>query len=89
LMGFEIQLDKRFLHSSLSGQLTQGFFCNHWHNIAARYFPSLGSIYVIVAKKRVLPLTPVKPKWQLRPHFEPVKVPTMNSSRKTSKKSNQ
>ena len=89
LMGFEIQLDKRFLHSSLSGQLTQGFFCHHWHNIATRYFPSLGSVYVIVAKKRVLPLTPIKPKWQLRPHFEPVKVPTMNSSRKTSKKSNQ
>ncbi|TWX73981.1 class I SAM-dependent methyltransferase [Colwellia sp. C1TZA3] len=89
LMGFEIQLDKRFLHSSLSGQLTQGVFCNHWQNIATRYFPSLGSVYVIVAKKRVLPLTPIKPKWQLRPHFEPVKVPTMNSSRKISKKSNQ
>jgi len=86
LMGFEIQLDQRFLHSSLSGQITQGLFSNHWHNIAARYFPSLGSVYVIVAKKRVLPLTPIKAKWQLRPRFEPVKVPTMNSSRKINPK---
>ncbi|MFT5814182.1 MAG: SAM-dependent methyltransferase [Psychroserpens sp.] len=88
LMGFEIQLDKRLLHSSLAGQLTQGAFSYHWHNIAARYFPSLGSVYVIVAKKRVLPLTPMKAKWQLRPRFEPVKVPTMNSSNKTIKKLN-
>ena len=69
-----------------SGQVTQGVLSNHWHNIASRYFPSLGSVYVIVAKKRVLPLTPIKPKWQLRPRFEPVKVPSMNSSRKTINK---
>ena len=50
---------------------------------AEKYMPSLGSIYVIVAKKRVLPLTPIKPKWKLRPRFEPIKVPTMNSSRTT------
>lgn len=84
LMGFEIQLDKRFLHSTLARQITQGVISNHWHNIASRYFPSLGSVYVIVAKKRVLPLTPIKAKWQIRPRFEPVKVPTMNSSRKNN-----
>ena len=83
-MGFEIQLDKRFLHSTLARQVTQGVISNHWHNIASRYFPSLGSVYVIVAKKRVLPLTPIKAKWQIRPRFEPVKVPTMNSSRKNN-----
>ena len=86
LMGFEIQLDQRFLHSTLSGQITQGVLRNHWHNIAARYFPSFGSVYVIVAKKRVLPLTPIKAKWQLRPRFEPVKVPTMSSSNKYNQK---
>ena len=85
-MGFEIQLDQRFLHSSLSGQISTGLISEHWRKLAERYFPSLGSVYVIVAKKRVLPLTPIKPKWQLRPRFEPVKVPTMNSSRKVIKK---
>lgn len=86
LMGFEIQLDHRFLHSSLSGQYSEGMFIAQWRKFAARYFPSLGSVYVIVAKKRVLPLTPIKAKWQLRPRFEPVKVPTMNSSRKQNHK---
>lgn len=86
LMGFEIQLDQRLLHSTLASQVKQGVLSNHWHNIASRCFPSLGSVYVIVAKKRVLPLTPIKAKWQIRPRFEPVKVPTMNSSRKTIKK---
>ncbi|MGB1261351.1 MAG: class I SAM-dependent methyltransferase [Cognaticolwellia sp.] len=82
LMGYEIQLDQRFLHSSLSRKITQGVISQQWRKIAARYFPSFGSVYVIVAKKRLLPLTPIKAKWQLRPGFEPVKVPTMNSSRK-------
>lgn len=86
LMGFEIQLDQRFLHSTLSGKIAPGVLRNHWENIAARCFPSLGSVYVIVAKKRLLPLTPIKAKWQLRPRFEPVKVPTMNSSRRTNQK---
>lgn len=86
LMGFEIQLDHRFMHSSLSGELNKGIIARNWRNLAAKYFPSLGSIYVIIAKKRVLPLTPVKPKWQLRPNFESVKVPSMNSSRKDSHK---
>jgi SAM-dependent methyltransferase len=86
LMGFEIQLDHRFLHSSLSGQVSAGMVSNYWQKIAESYFPSLGSVYVIVAKKRVLPLTPIKAKWQLRPRFEPVKVPTMNTSRKIIKK---
>tara|TARA_R110000737_G_scaffold166321_2_gene193489 strand:- start:519 stop:1280 length:762 start_codon:yes stop_codon:yes gene_type:complete len=88
LMGFEIQLDQRLLHSSLSRQKTPNVLSTYWHKIAARYFPSFGSVYVIVAKKRVLPLTPIKAKWQLRPRFEPVKVPTMNSSRKISSKLN-
>ena len=86
LMGFEIQLDHRFLHSSLSGQYGESMFSTQWRKFAARYFPSLGSVYVIVAKKRVLPLTPIKAKWQLRPRFEPVKVPSMNSSSKQNNK---
>jgi len=81
LMGFEILSDKRCLHSNLASKVGEGVVANHWQQFAEKYLPSLGSIYVIVAKKRVLPLTPIKPKWKLRPRFEPVKVPSMNSSR--------
>ncbi len=85
LMGYEILMDQRCLHSSLAHQMSQGVIARHWRKFAQQYLPSLGSIYVIVAKKRVLPLTPIKPKWKLRAKLEPVNVTSMNSSRKSHK----
>lgn len=81
LMGFEILTDKRCLHSSLANNISQGIVARNWRTFAQQYFTSLGSIYVIVAKKRVLPLTPIKPKWKLRPKLETVNVTPMNSPR--------
>ncbi len=80
LMGFEILADQRCIHSTLAGTISDGFIARHWRDFANNYFTSFGSVYIIIAKKRVLPLTPIKPKWKLRPKFQPVKVPTMNSS---------
>ena len=81
LMGYEILMDERCLHSTLANNISQGFIARHWRKFAQRFFPSFGSVYVIVAKKRVLPLTPIKPKWKLRPQLNPVNVSTLNSSR--------
>jgi len=78
LMGFEIISDERLLHSSLSGKMSDHGIANYWRKFASSYLTSLGSVYIIIAKKRVLPLTPIKPKWQIRAKFNPVKVPTMN-----------
>jgi len=89
LMGFEILSDERFLQSSLIGKTSKhsvdSYWQRSWQKIANRYFTSLGSVYIIIAKKRVLPLTPIKPKWKINTEFTPVKVPTMNvnSSNKT------
>ena len=80
LMGFEIINDQRCLHSSLVGKVSDSSAASYWHKFAQNYLTSLGSVYVIIAKKRVLPLTPIKPKWQIRTQFNPVKVPTMNVS---------
>jgi len=77
LMGFEILSDKRTVHSSLVGKMSEHLIANYWRKFASNYFTSFGSIYVIIAKKRVLPLTPIKPKWQIRAKFNPVKVPSM------------
>jgi SAM-dependent methyltransferase len=77
LMGYEILSDERCIHSSLSGKVSDHFFANYWRKFASNYFTSFGSVYVIIAKKRVLPLTPIKPKWQIRTDFSPVKVPSM------------
>lgn len=85
LMGFEILADQRCLHSSLTGKVSTESLQQQWHLFAKNYLPSLGSVYVIVAKKRVLPLTPIKPKWQIRPAFQPVKVTTMNTPKASTK----
>jgi SAM-dependent methyltransferase len=77
LMGYEILSDERCIHSSLSGKVSDHFVANYWRKFASNYFTSFGSVYVIIAKKRVLPLTPIKPKWQIRTDFSPVKVPSM------------
>ncbi|WP_019027548.1 class I SAM-dependent methyltransferase [Colwellia piezophila] len=79
LMGFEILADQRCLHTGLTGKITAESLQSPWHNFAKNYLPALGSIYVIVAKKRVLPLTPIKPKWHLRPEFQSVKVTSLRS----------
>ena len=81
LMGFEILADQRCLHSSLTGKLSTNSVEHTWHKLAKNYLPALGSVYVIVAKKRVLPLTPIKPKWQIRSGFRPVKVPSLSTPR--------
>ena len=79
LMGYEILADQRCLHSGLTGKLSTESLQSSWHTFAKNYLPALGSIYVIVAKKRVLPLTPIKPKWQIRSSFQPVKVTSMHT----------
>ena len=84
LMGFEILADQRCLHTNLTGQLTTDSLNNQWHRFAKNYLHALGSVYVIVAKKRILPLTPIKPKWKIRPGFSSVEVTTMSSTRKVN-----
>ena len=51
LMGYEILMDERCLHSTLAKPIEYGFISRGWRSFAQRYFPLLGSIYVIVAKK--------------------------------------
>ena len=82
LMGFEVLADQRCLYSSLASEKSENFLGRYWHKFAGKYLSSLGSVYIIVAKKRVLPLTPIKPKWRLKPSFSPVNVSTSISSNK-------
>lgn len=69
LLGFEILYEQRlFCRSMLSERQTMPAF-RHWSEQHLSYF---GSAYVMVARKRTLPLTPIKPKWQLKNSFKPV-----------------
>jgi len=84
LMGFEILEDKRLLHSTLAGNVKQneiGKFKKLWQKLAMDYLPSMGSIYFIVAKKRVHPLTPIRPILRLRTHLNPTRLPSMHSNK--------
>ena len=89
LLGYEIIEDKRCIHSSLSTQVNEKSWLNkQWQKIAAKYFSAFGSVYIIIAKKRVHPLTPIRPKWQIRPKFSPVNVSSLNSNRQNHVNSN-
>jgi len=88
LMGFEILVDKRCLYTNLIGSSSDNAMVKFCHSFASNYLNSLGSVYVIVAKKRVLPLTPIKPKWQIRTKFNPIKVTTMRAPKVNTKPHN-
>ncbi|MCF2901003.1 class I SAM-dependent methyltransferase [Pseudoalteromonas sp. OFAV1] len=72
LLGFEIISDERYIHSSLArGNRLSRFAA--WRSFGQQYLKPMGSVYMLVARKRVAPLTPIKPKWHARPQFSPVK----------------
>ena len=85
LLGFEILQDSRVIHHSLACEMGHSTLSKKWQSLARYVFPSLGSVYVIVAKKREWPLTPIKPKMRIRPSFTPVKVSTMNQPKQYKK----
>lgn len=84
LLGFDI-IDTRYLLFSML------FFNQHrslpasWHNKLSRYLPWCSSVYVILARKRVWPMTTIRPKWKLKPRFSAVgasmRLPADNENR--------
>ncbi|WP_394223311.1 class I SAM-dependent methyltransferase [Alteromonas gracilis] len=71
LLGFEIVEQRQVLFSTL-------FFQQKWkgavklQDYLASYLPWCSAVYVILAKKRVVPMTAIKPKRQLKPRFSAV-----------------
>jgi|JI7StandDraft_1071085.scaffolds.fasta_scaffold00336_11 SAM-dependent methyltransferase len=76
LLGFEILSEQRFFCRTMlpipkdanepaaTAQPTSAL--QHWVEQNLRF---LGASYIIVARKRTLPLTPIKPRWQRQPQF--------------------
>ncbi|QJR82260.1 methyltransferase domain-containing protein [Alteromonas pelagimontana] len=71
LLGFEIVEQRQVLFSML-------FFKYRKKELSAfqqwlcKYCPWCSSVYVILARKRVWPMTTVRPKWKLQPQFSPL-----------------
>jgi SAM-dependent methyltransferase len=46
----------------------------NWNKIGDRWFPLLANLYVIVARKKISTLTPIKPNWSKSKHRNTVKI---------------
>jgi len=71
LLGFEIVEQRQIMFSTL-------FFQQKWkgavklQDYLSSYLPWCSAVYVILAKKRVIPMTAIKPKRNLKPRFSAV-----------------
>lgn len=66
LIGFEVLAEQRFFYSSLlAAEYTQG----RLQRFNERYLSYFSSSYLIVARKRELPLTPIKPQWHVKQRY--------------------
>lgn len=66
LVGFEVLAEQRFFCSAMLAEHHEHSRLQSW---LERYLSYAGSSYLLVARKRELPLTPVRPKWQPQPAF--------------------
>ncbi|MDP4944913.1 class I SAM-dependent methyltransferase [Alishewanella sp. SMS8] len=66
LIGFEVVGEQRFFCSSM---LSPDYKAGRWQRFSERHLRYFASSYLLVARKRELPLTPIRPKWQVQTGF--------------------
>lgn len=71
LLGFEVIEHQHVVFSELFFERKVNGN-SRWQVWCQKYLPVFSSVYVIVAKKRVLPLSLIKPKWKPKPNFSAV-----------------
>jgi hypothetical protein len=80
LLGFEIVdvkhllFNELFLQRKLMGE-------SKWNNWCHQYLSVFTSMYIIVARKRVIPLSMIKPKWKAKTKFSTLGASVRNSVR--------
>ncbi|GGW95289.1 SAM-dependent methyltransferase [Alteromonas halophila] len=70
LLGFEIIEQQHVLFSML--QFKPPMEASRMQNLMQRYLPRSGSVYVILARKRVIPMSTIRPRMKLKPQFSPL-----------------
>lgn len=79
LLGFEIVGQESRVFSELF--FKRNFRPNSaWQNFAERYLPLLSALYILVARKRVVPLSLIKPQWRPKPKFSAVGASMRNGA---------
>ena len=71
LLGFEVIDMQRLVFSELFFE-RKIRYDSRWQVWCQKYMPLFSSLYIIQAKKRVLPLSLIKPKWKPKPNFSTV-----------------
>ena len=71
LLGFEVMEHQHLVFSELFFERKVDAD-SRWQIWCQKYLPIFSSLYVIVAKKRVMPLSLIKPKWKPKPNFSVV-----------------
>ena len=86
LLDFEIVQQDNLLYSSLfmRKRLDKHSSVQKW---CKRYLPWLSSMYIIVARKREIPLSPIKPTWKLQTKFNPSPATARELHNRSSHKS--
>lgn len=67
LVGFEVLSEQHFFCSSM---LTKDFRASPVQRWVERYLHFFGASYLLIARKRELPLTPIRPTWRLTSGFQ-------------------
>lgn len=78
LLGFEVIDQQQLAFSSLLFKKKYRVFSGI-EKLCRKYLPIFASVYVVVAKKRVVPMSLIKPKWKPAPKFAPVRASMRNS----------
>ncbi|NVK56706.1 MAG: methyltransferase domain-containing protein [Alteromonadaceae bacterium] len=78
LLGFEIVEHRHILFSMLFNSHTGGQPAA-WQQWCSKYCPWCSSVYVLLARKRSLNMTTVKPKWKMKPRFSAVGATSYSS----------
>lgn len=66
LIGFEVLSEERFFCSAM---LAVEHKTGRWQRFNEKYLNYFAASYLLVARKRELPLTPIRPKWQVQRGF--------------------
>ncbi len=65
VLGYKVVAEQKLIYSSL---LLKPHNTKYLQSFLAHNIPGVGSFYLLMAKKLVRPLTPVNPRWSLRPN---------------------
>jgi len=76
VLGYKVIAEQKAIYSSLMMKPSRTYYLQQ---LMAHNVPQLGSFYLILAKKLVRPLTPVKPRWKLKPKSVLSPVVTMQN----------